>query len=206
MFSGIIQAIGKVTSILTSRDGGIVLKVQTSKLTRSLRAGDSIALDGVCLTVTKKTSTHIQMDISAETRNLTNISNYKNKTSVNLELPLKVGDLISGHIVQGHVDGVALVSEWKCRGKEDVRLLVKLPDALVPYCVPKGSIAINGVSLTIARVKGREVETALIPYTLEHTNLGFLQPGDPVNIETDILGRYVVSAVKKAYHIPKKGR
>ena len=145
------------------------------------------------------------MDISAETCNLTNISNYKNKTSVNLELPLKMGDMISGHVVQGHVDGVALVSEWICRGKQDVRLRVKLPEALVAYCVPKGSIAINGVSLTIAKLNGNEVETALIPYTLKHTNLGLLQRGDPVNIETDILGRYVVSAVKKAYHIPKKG-
>ena len=130
MFSGIIQAVGKVTSILTSREGGIVLKIQTPKLTKSLRTGDSIALDGVCLTVTKKIGAYIQMDISAETCNLTNISSYKTKTSVNLELPLKMGDMISGHVVQGHVDGVALVSEWICRGKQDVRLRVKLPDSL----------------------------------------------------------------------------
>jgi riboflavin synthase len=112
----------------------------------------------------------------------------------------------SGHFVQGHIDGMATVSGWRRRGRQDVRLTIKLPSTLISYCVRKGSIAINGVSLTIAKLKDGDVEVALIPYTLEHTNLGSLEKGDLVNIETDILGRYVVSALEKAYHKPRKRR
>jgi len=117
---------------------------------------------------------------------------------VNLELPITAQTLISGHYVQGHVEGLARATQWKCQGK-DVRLCLELPADLAQYCVPKGSIALNGVSLTIASMHKKRVEIALIPYTLEHTNLSDLQKGDPVNVETDMIGRYVVSVVKNTY-------
>jgi riboflavin synthase len=205
MFSGIIEVVGKVITIHTSKARGFYLSLDTGKLASALKPGDSIAVDGVCLTVVQKKGRQVQLDISEETRNLTCISSYKKGSPVNLEAPIKAGAMISGHFVQGHVDGIGRVLEWKSSGNNNVRLRVRLPAALVPYCVPKGSIAINGVSLTIANLNGHRVEVALIPYTIDHTNLGKLRPGDPVNIETDVLGRYVVSMVKKTYHKPKTG-
>lgn len=205
MFSGIIEVIGKVIAIQRIKGGAVRLILDAGQLSSSVRAGDSIAVDGACLTVVRKTGRKILMDISSETQDLTIISGYKKGMSVNLELPVKAGAMMSGHFVQGHVDGVAKVSNWKCSGNQDIRLRIKLPAGLAPYCIHKGSIAINGVSLTIARMNRHDVEIALIPYTLDHTNLGLLKPGDPVNIETDVLGRYIVSMVKKAYHIRRKG-
>ena len=205
MFSGIIEVVGRVVSLKKSRSAGIRLTIEASKLARSVRKGDSIAVDGVCLTAVQKTGRRIAMDVSPETLKLTSIPQYKKGSRVNLELPLKSGALISGHFVQGHVDGVGYVSRWECNGNQDVRLGISLPKSLVPYCILKGSIAINGVSLTIAKLKGMYLEVALIPYTLSHTNLSLLETGSLVNIETDVLGRYVVTLVKKAYHMRKKG-
>ncbi len=205
MFSGIIEVVGKVIAIQRIRGGAIRLALDAKRFSGSVRAGDSISMDGTCLTVVRKAGKSILMDISPETYDLTIVSGYRKGTVVNLELPIKAGAKISGHFVQGHVDGVAKVSTWKCGANHDIRLRVKLPARLVPYCILKGSIAINGVSLTISGLKGQVVEVALIPYTLNHTNLSLLQPRDPVNIETDMLGRYIVSMIKKAYHIPRKG-
>jgi riboflavin synthase len=205
MFSGIIEVVGRIVSLDRTPDGGVRLILDAAKLARFVRKGDSIAVDGVCLTVVQKTGKRVAMDVSAETLSLTNVPQYKKGSRVNLELPLKSGAMISGHFVQGHVDGVGHVCRWICNGNQDVRLGIALPTMLVPYCILKGSIAINGVSLTIAKLKGKYLEVALIPYTLGHTNLGLLEPGNPVNIETDVLGRYVVSLVKKAYHMRKKG-
>jgi riboflavin synthase len=205
MFSGIIEVVGRVVSLDGSRKKGVRLTIEASKLARLVKKGDSIAVDGTCLTVVQKAGRRIKMDVSPETLSLTNVQQYRQGSQVNLELPLKSGDMISGHFVQGHVDGIGHVSRWKCNGNQDVRLGISLPKSLAPYCIHKGSIAINGVSLTIAKLKGNYLEVALIPYTLSHTNLALLEPGNPVNIETDVLGRYVVSLVKKAYHMRKKG-
>jgi riboflavin synthase len=206
MFSGIIESIGTVTSISNSKKGGIQLEIDPGKIGRHLNLGDSIAVDGACLTVAGKVGRRIRLDISEETKQLTTVANYRKNTLVNLELPLKTGAMISGHFVQGHVDGVAKVTARKCKENQDVRLHIKLPSSLARYCIPKGSIAVNGVSLTIAKLKGTEVEVALIPYTLSHTNLAALRPGESVNVETDVLGRYVVSALEKSYHKSRKGK
>jgi riboflavin synthase len=117
-------------------------------------------------------------------------------------LPITSQTFISGHYVQGHIEGVAQALDWKNRNK-DVRLCVRLPADLSEYCIPKGSITLNGVSLTIASMRGNQIEIALIPYTLEHTNLSDLKKGDLVNVETDMIGRYVVTVVKNTYD---KGR
>ena len=197
MFSGIIEATGKVVSLKRTGKGG-VLTLENSALAKKAKPGDSVAVNGVCLTVTGKTGRRLQFDISAETWECTNLSSYKKDDSVNLESSVTPQSMLSGHFVQGHVEGLGRVQKW-IRNGEDVRLFVELPADLMQYCVPKGSITLNGVSLTIASQKGRSICVALIPYTLSHTNLNDLKPGNPVNVETDIIGRYVVSTLKKTY-------
>lgn len=198
MFSGIIQAVGKIHTIETLNGGAARLSLQFSKLPCAVKAGDSIAVDGVCFTVTSSKANRLIVDVSPETLKQTNFRNRKAGSPVNLELPVSPQSLFSGHLVQGHVDGCGVVRAWKRKGA-DVRLRVELTTDLIQFCVPKGSITVNGVSLTIVGMKGNLVEIALIPYTLEHTNLGRLNEGDAVNIEVDVIGKYVVSAVKKSY-------
>lgn len=203
MFNGIIEHTGIITSLKRTEGGGANLILDVGGLASQLKAGFSIAVDGVCLTVIKKKGKQIQIDVSEETWQRTNLLHCSKASSVNLEMPVRVGDLVSGHFVQGHVEGLARVTGWKRRGPNDVRLCLELTPDLLQFCATKGSIALNGVSLTVASLRGEKIEIALIPYTLEHTNLGELQPGDFVNVETDIIGRYVVSALKKAYHKSK---
>jgi len=200
MFNGMIESTGKILAIKPTDGGGARVNIGAGKLARRLKPADSIAVDGICLTVTRKTRSSLWIDVSAETWSRTNLSFRKKDCRVNLELSMTASTMLSGHFVQGHVEGLARVAAWKREG-DDVRLVLTLPAALRRYCVPKGSIAVNGVSLTIAALKGRKVEIALIPYTLRKTNLNDLQPGDAVNIESDIIGRYVVSALKKQYDV-----
>jgi riboflavin synthase len=200
MFTGIIEATGKIIA-LNKNANGASLSLEAGTLSRKTKTGDSIAVNGVCLTVRKRAGGKFIFDISPETWSRSNISSLHAADKVNLELPVTAKTFLSGHLVQGHVDGIGTVKKWIRQG-EDIRLFVDLPPDLIPYCVPKGSIALNGVSLTIASQRNRTIGVALIPYTLEKTNLNSLKPGDPVNIETDIIGRYVVSAIKKAYDKP----
>jgi riboflavin synthase len=197
MFTGIIEATGKILSF-DQKGEGAVLTIDSSKLHRSVKKGDSIAIDGICLTVARKRGKQISFDVSAETIQRTNLSAKLPGNLLNLELPMTANTMLSGHFVQGHVEGIARVHKW-FRKENDVRLFLDLPRELLIYCVNKGSVTLNGVSLTIASMKGKTIEIALIPYTLRHTNLNRLQLGDPVNIETDVIGRYVVSILKKTY-------
>jgi riboflavin synthase len=198
MFSGIIQGVGKILSLSKHSRGGASLVIQHPAIAKIARSGDSIAVDGVCFTVLSADGNQVSFDVSPETLDRTNFKSRSRMKDVNLELSVTPETLLSGHIVQGHVDGVGTVQDIHRKG-EDVRLRVLLPTEFMDYCVPKGSIAINGVSLTIARISKNVVEIALIPYTLDHTNLSGLRKGDSVNIETDVLGKYVVSALKKTY-------
>jgi riboflavin synthase len=199
MFSGIIQGVGKIVAFLSNSGGGATLVIRNSIIAKTARPGDSVAVDGVCFTLLSAKGNRMSFDVSPETLHRTNLKFRKNlPPEVNLELPVTAGTLLSGHIVQGHVDGIGTVQDLLRKG-EDVRLRVALPTEFMEYCVAKGSIAINGVSLTIAGISRNVVEIALIPYTLDHTNLGSLRKGDAVNIETDVLGKYVVSALKKTY-------
>jgi riboflavin synthase len=203
MFSGIVESTGKILALQKGKQGGASLLLDAGTLARSLKSGDSIAVDGICLTVVKKSGRKIGMDISEETLVRTNLHYRKRGQEVNLELPLSMMAVVSGHLVQGHIEGLASVKKWIRNGK-DVRLILQLPSDLMDYCIPKGSIALNGVSLTIASMSRRTIEIALIPYTLEVTNLNELRPGDFVNVETDMLGRYVVTMVKKIYDTRKE--
>jgi riboflavin synthase len=199
MFNGIIEHTGVVHSLTLHDAGGARLVIDAGKLAARVKEGDSIAVDGVCLTVVKRTRQFLYVDISPETWRLTTFSYIKRGSQLNLELPISVSATINGHFVQGHVEGRAKVNAYSRDGK-DVRLALELPEHLADYCIPKGSIAINGVSLTIASMRGRTVTIALIPYTLKLTNLGRLKKGDVVNIETGMIGRYVVTTLKKEYH------
>ena len=199
MFNGIIETAGKIELFQKTGKGGATIVVHADGFGSRVKSGDSVSVDGVCLTVTRKQRNRIWFDLSPETIMRTNLSHRKNGDRVNLEPGLTASTAINGHFVQGHVEGIGRVKKWIREG-DDARLFVELPADLVQYCVSKGSIAINGVSLTIASLKKNTISVALIPYTLKVTNLGDLKQGDPVNIETDMLGRYVVTTIKKAYH------
>ncbi|MGC2324622.1 MAG: riboflavin synthase [Terriglobales bacterium] len=190
MFTGLIEEVGKVIS-LTGDRGTKRLTVAASSLPREMKKGDSIAVSGVCLTAVAIKKNSIGFDLAVETLARTSLSRLAKDTLVNLELPMKAGGRMGGHIVQGHVDGVArFLALENIEGKDDYWLRLEIPAELAKYVVFKGSIAVEGISLTVAKIEGREVTIAIIPHTCEMTNLHQFQPGDPMNLEVDIIAKY----------------
>ena len=190
MFTGLIEEVGKVVDVKESH-GTHHLTVESRQLVREMKKGDSIAVSGVCLTAVALGKHTLSFDLAAETVARTSLSRLKPETLVNLELAMKHGERMGGHIVQGHVDGVGtMVSFERIPGAEDYWLRISIPPALMRYVVHKGSIAIEGISLTVAKLDGTEITIAIIPHTATATNLKSLQPGDPVNIEVDVLAKY----------------
>lgn len=190
MFTGLIEEVGKVIS-LTGDRGTKRLTVAASSLPREMKKGDSIAVSGVCLTAVAIKKDSIGFDLAVETLARTSLSRLAKDTLVNLELPMKAGGRMGGHIVQGHVDGVArFLALENIEGKDDYWLRLEIPAELAKYVVFKGSIAVEGISLTVAKIEGREVTIAIIPHTCEMTNLHQFQPGDPMNLEVDIIAKY----------------
>lgn len=190
MFTGLVEEVGKVLS-LSGDKGTKRLTVAASQLPREMKKGDSIAVSGVCLTAVAIKRSSIGFDLAVETLDRTSLSRLAKGTLVNLELPMKAGGRMGGHIVQGHVDGVArFLGLQKIEGKDDYWLRIEIPAELAKYVVFKGSIAVEGISLTVAQIEGREVTIAIIPHTYEMTNLKQFQPGDPMNIEVDIIAKY----------------
>lgn len=177
MFTGIVEETGIVKSF-----DGKKLVIECSKVLENTQIGDSIAIDGCCQTVVSMTSNTFTADVSSETVSITTFKTFKTGKSVNLERALTPSTRIGGHFVQGHVDGTA-----KYLGN----MTFELPDELEKYVVYKGSITVNGVSLTVSKLENMKFSVAVIPHTLQNTNLKELKTGDLVNIETDILGRYV---------------
>ena len=177
MFTGIVEEIGKIKSF-----DGRKLVVECKKVLENTQLGDSIAIDGCCQTVVSMTSDSFTADVSSETLSITTFNNFKSGQNVNLERALMPTSRMGGHIVQGHIDGKA-----KYLGN----MTFEIPKELDRYVVYKGSITVNGVSLTVAKCQNNTFNVAIIPHTLENTNLKDLKVGDFVNIETDILGRYV---------------
>lgn len=189
MFSGIIADAGLIKSV-HDREGGLRLTVATEVLGMDdVQLGDSIAVNGVCLTVVQIDGSDFVVDVSRETLNCTTGLEEKGK-HVNLEKALRLSDRLGGHLVSGHVDGVGEVVAFNDIG-ESWRLVVRAPQALSKYIATKGSITINGVSLTVNRVAGHEFEVNLIPHTLEVTTLNELKTGVRVNLEIDLIARYV---------------
>ena len=195
MFTGIVTEVGVVARV---RRGGAVLclNIHAPKSARGLELGGSVAVDGVCLTAIEVKGQTFAVQVVAETVRRTNLGGVRASRRVNLERPLRPSAELGGHFVQGHVDAAAPVAGLN-RLAKDVVLAVELPASLKGLVVTKGSIAINGVSLTVASVERRGFTVALIPHTLENTNLGGLRAGDLVNLEADILGKYVQAMISK---------
>lgn len=166
------------------------LVLQASEISTKIKKGDSLAVNGVCLTLIKKEKDFLYFSLSQETIDKTNLGLLKPGSRVNLEMPLTLQTPLSGHLVTGHVDGKGKVIKVEKRGTGK-RLFIYYPKDLRKYIIPKGSIAINGVSLTIASLSENHLEIELIPFTLEHTNLNLLKPGDIINIECDLIGKYL---------------
>jgi riboflavin synthase len=188
MFTGIITDIGTIRSV--KQRGDLRIEIATGYDVTSVDMGASIACDGVCLTVVEKTSDSFCVDVSAESAGLTNIFEWKTDRPVNLERALKVGDELGGHIVSGHVDGVAEIVALRDEG-DSTRVTLRAPDALAKFIAPKGSVALNGTSLTVNEVNGTDFGINFIPHTKAVTTWGSAAVGDRVNLEIDTLARYV---------------
>ena len=191
MFTGIIEEVGSVTEVKVSGEKRR-LTISCTKLSPELEVGDSIAVSGVCLTAVSLGPDFFSADLAHETWVRTSFSRLKKGTFVNLELPMRANGRFDGHIVQGHVDGTgSLVSLEPIPDGNDYELTLNIPSELTRYIVEKGSLAIEGISLTVASVEGTRVRVAIIPHTAEVTNLQSLKPGDPLNLEVDVLAKYV---------------
>ena len=191
MFTGIVEEVGRVASIeIHGENRRITIEAQDTP--KQLKTGDSVACSGVCLTSLNITPTSFQADLAPETWVRTSLSRITKGALINLELPLRFDARMGGHIVQGHVDGVGkLVAFERIPSSDDYWLHVEVSPELEKYLVYKGSIAIEGISLTVAKLNGLRCTIAIIPHTVEMTNLKSLKPGDPVNIETDIVAKYL---------------
>jgi len=188
VFTGIVSAIGKISSIKKLEDGLRLSISLAAKWLDDVSIGDSISHNGVCLTVTAKKGKNYQVEVSGETLKYTTGLDQKGKL-INLEKALRLSDLIGGHLVTGHVDGVGVVVSFEDKG-ESKNLVIKLPKPLMGLVAKKGSLAVDGVSLTVNRLRGRRVSINLISHTLLHTNLSDLRSGSKVNLEVDLLARY----------------
>jgi riboflavin synthase len=191
MFTGIIEEIGTVRAV-EPRGEALVLQVACDKVRQDAALASSIAVDGVCLTVVEASPDSVGFDVMPETLSKTGLGALTPGSPVNLERAMRVGDRLGGHFVQGHVDGVGTVTRVEAEG-EWYLIAIAAPDIVKRYLIPHGSISVDGVSLTVARLDADEFTVALIPHTLENTNLGTKKPGDPVNLEADMLGKYVDS-------------
>jgi riboflavin synthase len=190
MFTGIVEDVGKVREIkIKSKDVLFIIQVKHIDA-GEIGLGESIAVNGTCLTVISSGKNNFTVEASHETLKRTNLSKLKVGSKVNLERALKIGGRLGGHIVNGHVDGIGKVESIEKRGKS-IEIWFSLPEALSRYVVEKGSIAVDGVSLTINAVNGNRFSVNIIPYTQDATIFAELRPGDLVNIECDIIGKYV---------------
>jgi riboflavin synthase len=196
MFSGIVEGTAEVQS-LNPQPGGVKLVIALGAMGEGLSSGQSVAVNGVCLTAVAPVGSGWSFDVITETLRKTNLGQLKVGSYVNIERSMRLGDGLEGHFVQGHVQAVGVLSKRLATDK-DFQLTFTPPAAIMPYCAPLGCIAINGVSLTIAAVTPETFSVALIPTTLERTNLGQLKEGDTVNIETDILARQIVHYLQNA--------
>jgi riboflavin synthase len=202
MFTGLVQETGRIVAIrqLRARHGRALTRITIAarSVPAELKTGDSVAVSGVCLTAVEVKKKEFSADLAEETLQRTSLARLKKNSVVNLELPARPQDRLGGHIVQGHVDGTGkLVSLAQIKGRDDWRLVVEIPASLARYVAPQGSISIEGISLTVAATAGNQVEIAIIPHTWEATNLRDLRPGDPVNVEVDVLAKYVEKMITR---------
>jgi riboflavin synthase len=193
MFTGIVENVGEVAEVKPT-PAGLRLRLITS-LSAELTPGESIAVNGVCLTVVSSDQSGITMDVSPETLRVTAFASLKRGSSVNLERPMRLDGRVGGHFVQGHIDATGTVEEIRQDG-DFWWLTIRFPASLAAQIVRKGSIAVDGVSLTVAGVDDRRFDVQIIPYTWEHTSLRGVKQNELVNLECDMLGKYVLRALE----------
>ena len=204
MFTGIVEEVGRIARIEQKGENRRIV-IEGQNTPKQLKTGDSCAVSGVCLTALAITPTSFAADLAPETWVRTSLSRITEGALVNLELPLKADGRMGGHMVQGHVDGVGKLLEFeRIANSDDYWLHIEVAPELEKYIVFKGSIAIEGISLTVARLEGLVCTIAFIPHTVEMTNLGSLKPGDPVNIETDIVAKYLEKWMRRPETAPLK--
>jgi riboflavin synthase len=192
MFTGLVEAIGELTEVKPT-PAGMRLRLSTG-LSAEMANGDSLAVNGVCLTIVSADEHAIHADVSPETARITTLGSARRGAVVNLERPLRADARLGGHFVQGHVDGTGTIDELRQDG-DSYWLTIKYPSALAPLIVRKGSIAVDGVSLTVAGIDESRFDVQVIPYTWTHTTFHRAKAGDVVNLECDILGKYVARAL-----------
>jgi len=202
MFTGLIEEVGSVIAVNTSKSGN-QLKLAAPRVAKKIRRGDSLAVSGCCLTLNSRRGDELIFDLLEETIARTNLKTLQRNQMVNLERALTASERFGGHFIQGHIDCVSPVIAYQ-KSDADFRLEIELPDTFAHYVARKGSIAVNGISLTVADVLPKSFVTWIIPYTKTHTNLDQVQAGDLMNLEFDILAKYVERMVSR--YGPKAGR
>ena len=193
MFTGIVESVGTLAEV-KGTGGGFRVRIHTP-LSAEMKEGDSLAVNGVCLTVILLDGDHILADVGPETARVTTFGGLQRGQEVNLERPVRGDGRMDGHFVLGHADGVGVIEEIRQEG-ESRWLTVGFPPALAPYFIRKGSVAVDGISLTIAGLGERQFDVMVIPYTWAHTSLKGLRKGDKVNLECDMIGKYIVRAME----------
>jgi riboflavin synthase len=195
MFTGLIEDVGKIAA-LRIENHAAVLTVETNLPLGRMPRGASIAVNGACLTIIKKTAKAFTVDVSAETLKRTSLQELAVGSAVNLERPMRLADRLGGHLVTGHVDGSAKILDMSTEGEFTI-ISFAVPPVMTPLLVRKGSVAVDGISLTINDCRRGRFSVAIIPYTLQHTNLRARRVGDKVNIETDLIGKYVQNLLQR---------
>ena len=195
MFTGLIEEVGSVTGVSASKNGK-QLKIAAPRIAKRIRRGDSLAVNGCCLTLNSRRGDELIFDLLEETIARTNLKSLQRKQPINLERAVAASERLGGHFVQGHIDCVSPVIAYQKSGV-DFRLEIQLPEAFVHYVACKGSIAVNGISLTIAEIFPKSFVVWIVPYTKTHTNLDGIQSGDLMNLEFDILAKYVERMVSR---------
>ncbi|MFW5647779.1 MAG: riboflavin synthase [Candidatus Alkaliphilus sp. MAG34] len=189
MFTGLVEEIGTVESIKKGPKSATIT-IKAKKIPRDIKLGDSVATNGVCLTVTSFDSDSLEVDVMAETMRRSNLNNLSSGSKVNLERALKLGDRLGGHIVSGHIDGTGTIKDFQ-REDNAVWVSITAPPDILKYVINKGSIAVDGISLTVAYVDDRCFKVSIIPFTGDETTLLGKNIGDEVNLEVDMIGKYV---------------
>jgi len=194
MFTGLIEDVGSIKSLRMTADGAVIV-IATHLPLRAMKLGASVAVNGACLTVVKKDKNSFRVDVSPETLARTSLGELRTGSRVNLEQPMRLQDRLGGHLVTGHVDGLATVSAID-KKSDFTRFDFKLPQSLASLLVEKGSVTVDGISLTVNECSRQGFSVMIIPFTLAHTNLRARRLGDKVNVETDLIGKYVQNLMK----------
>lgn len=203
MFTGLVEEIGNIKAITKSTKSAKIT-IKASKVLEKVKLGDSISTNGVCLTVTDFSTNYFTVDVMAETMRRSNLKNLSSGDEINLERALRLGDRLGGHMVSGHIDGVGVISKYE-NEENAVWITIKTPPELLRYIVEKGSIAIDGVSLTVAYVDDTSFKVSIIPHTKDVTTLLRKKIGDEVNLECDMVGKYIekLMSIKEQKNVKK---